>query len=160
METSKFNLWRASFSFCFIDGFLDEAEEQWISEKLHHLPFTQEQKQLLIQDLKGPPKINEILPLITNPVDRGFLVNNLRVLSRLDKHFSPQEKLKVQQITDAVLGKINLDQLNEIIRLDEMASYHEDEVYKIDNKHSFSEAIIKRLQRVLNPGDHKLPEDE
>lgn len=54
MEDSKFNLWRASFSFCFVDGFIDEVEEKWITEKINTLPFTTRQKKQLIVDLKAP----------------------------------------------------------------------------------------------------------
>jgi hypothetical protein len=158
MEDSKFNLWRASFSFCFVDGFIDEAEEKWITDKITNLPFTTEQKKQLIIDLKAPPKISELLPLIKSPADRGFLVNNIRILAKLDKNLSPAEEEKIKIVTNAVLSKINLAEQNEIIRLDELASYHEDEVFKIDNKHSLIEAIVKNLQKSLNPGDYKFPD--
>ncbi len=160
MQDSKFNLWRASFSFCFVDGFIDEAEEKWITEKINTLPFTTQQKKQLIIDLKAPPKVAELLPLINNAVDRGFLVNNIRILAKLDKTLSPEEEEKIKIISNAVLSKINLAEQNEIIKQDEIASYHEDEVYKVHNKHSTVEAIIKNLQKALNPGDYKFPDKD
>lgn len=91
MEDSKFNLWRATFSFCFVDGFLSPQESEYLEEKMNALPFSADQKRILMSDLKSPPDIESILPLITKPADRGFLINNIRLLSRID-NLSPSEK--------------------------------------------------------------------
>ena len=66
----------------------------------------------------------------------------------------------INPATEEILAKIDLVQLNQVIQDDEHASYHEDEVYKIDNKHSYTEAILKRLSRFINRGDYKYPEEE
>jgi hypothetical protein len=160
MDKNKFNLWRASFSFCFVDGFLSPEEKSWIENKMNHLPFTPDQKSMLLNDLVNPPNISALLPQITSPVDRGFLVNNIRMLEKIDKDLNPSEKAKIEQVTKEILAKIDLVQLNQVIQDDEHASYHEDEVYKIDNKHSYTEAIVKRLSRIMNRGDYKYPEEE
>ena len=55
------------------------------------------------------------------------------------------------------MKKIDITNLNNLIAEDERASYHEDEVYKVDNKHSFVEKLFKGLQKTLNPGDYKYP---
>lgn len=157
MDSSRFNLWRASFSFCFIDGFLSPEEENWIDEKIKLLPFTNDQKKILIGDLKNAPNLKELLPLITRPADRGFLANNLRVLAKLDNQLSIQEKEKIDQIINAILAGINLNDLKKQVQDDEIQSYHEDEVYQVYNKHSYSERIIKSLMKTLNPGDYVDP---
>jgi hypothetical protein len=160
MEDSKFNLWRACFSFCFIDGFLNEEEELWIETKLDSLAFTQDQLRILIQDLKSPPAIDQLLPLITKPSDRGFLVNHIRQVAHLDKDVSKAEKEKIDSVLKLILSKVDLKELNLAVATDETASYHEDEVYKVHNKHSFVEALIKDLSKKINPGDYKFPKDE
>jgi hypothetical protein len=160
MDKNKFNLWRASFSFCFVDGFLSSEEKSWIETKMNDLPLTPAQKSMLMNDLLNPPNISALLPQITNPVDRGFLVNNIRMLAKIDQDLNASEKAKIEQVTKEILAKIDLVQLNQVIQDDEHASYHEDEVYKIDNKHSYTEAILKRLSRFINRGDYKYPEEE
>lgn len=160
MDQSKFNLWRACFSFCFVDGFLDPKEEQWIKEKLTSLPFSQDQKQTLMSDLKNPPDVEKLLPLITKPADRGFLVNHMRLLSKIDSELSAPEKAKIDSVNKAVLSKIDLVGLDKQIEADEKASYHEDEVYKVNNKSSFVEHVVKGLLKVLNPGDYKFPDKD
>jgi hypothetical protein len=157
MEESKFNLWRACFSFCFVDGFLAPKEHEWIESKISALAFSGDQLKVLIQDLKSPPAIEKLLPLITKPADRGFLVNHIRVLAKLDSDISVDEKQKIQTVLNAITSKLDMKALNDVIALDEKASYHEDEVYKVHNKHSFVESLVMGLMKKINPGDYKLP---
>ena len=158
MDDSKFNLWRATFSFCFVDGFLSQEEQAHIEEKLGLLKFDEHQKSILMKDLRSPPDFSSLIPLITKPADKSFLINHIRVLAKIDDTLSVEEKAKIEEVKNAVLSKLNLPELNKIIADDEKASYHEDEVYKVDNKHSYAEAVIKSLQKALNPGDYKYPE--
>ena len=159
MDDSKFNLWRATFSFCFVDGFLSKEEQSHIEEKLSILKFDEAQKSILMKDLRSPPDFSSILPLITNPTDKSFLINHIRVLAKIDDNLSSEEKKKIEEVKTAVLSKLNMQQLNRTIADDEKASYHEDEVYKIDNKSSYTEAVIKSLLKALNPGDYKFPKN-
>ena len=158
MDDSKFNLWRACFSFCFVDGFLALEEQKWIESKLATLTFSDVQKKILINDLKSAPDIENLLPLITKPADRGFLINHIRILSTLDSELSSSEKAKIDEMHKTVMSKIELKVMNDIIAADEKASYHEDEVYKVHNKHSYVEKMVMDLMKLLNPGDYKFPE--
>ncbi len=158
MDESKFNLWRACFSFCFIDGFLTAEEEAWIYSKIDSLKFSDNQLTTLKRDLKNPPDIDNILPLITKPADRGFLINHIRILSKIDNEVSQEEKVEIERIYNLLMLKVNLPQLSSLIAEDEKASYHEDEVYKVNNKHSFIEKLLRGLQKIMNPGDYKFPE--
>jgi hypothetical protein len=160
MDDSKFNLWRASFSFCFVDGFLAPEEHDFIETKIKNLHLSDSQKIILMNDLISPPNFSSILPLITKPADRGFIVNHVRMLAQIDGAFSPEEKAKVENVKEMILAKLDMAGLDSIIAADEKASYHEDEVYKVDNKHSYVEKVVKGLKKLLNPGDYKFPEDE
>ena len=112
-----------------------------------------------MNDLRSPPDFTSLLPLITKPADRSFLINHMRVLAKIDDNLSIEEKAKIEEVKTAVLSQLNFKELNQRIADDEKASYHEDEVYKVDNKHSYAEAVIKNLQKALNPGDYKKPKE-
>lgn len=157
MDSSKFNVWRACFAFCQIDKELAQEERKWIEEKSNTLNFTNEQRTILLGDLNSPPEIHSILPLITKPSDRAFLVDQMRFLSRIDGTFSPEEKKKIEEIRSIVLSKVNLAAAEAQVAADELASYHEDEVYKVNNKHSFFERLHRFAHKTINPGDYKLP---
>lgn len=158
MDSSKFNLWRACFAFCQVDLELARKEKEWIQNKLTNLEFTQDQMATLQSDIKSPPDITTILPLITKPSDRAFLVDQMRVLAHIDGSFSQQERLKIEEIKNLVLSKVNLTELEQKIADDERASYHEDEVYKSYNKDSIFESLHRYLQKTINPGDYKFPD--
>jgi hypothetical protein len=160
MDSSKFHLWRACFSFCQVDNKLAVKEKQWLEQKAESLKFTSEQKEQLFKELQHPSELSEILPLITRPSDRAFLVDQMRVLAHIDGELSDIEKNKIQEIRKLVLARVNLTDLENKIALDEMASYHEDEVYKVNNKDSFFERLHRYAQKVVNPGDYKLPSKE
>lgn len=138
MDESKFNLWRATFSFCFVDGFLDAKEEVWIADKLKTLPFTKEQASTLLNDFKAPPAIERLLPLITKPADRGFLLNHMRLIARIDNALSPEEKDKIHSVQKAVMSKIDVQSLHEEIATN----------IKIHDKKSYLESIIEELIKV------------
>jgi hypothetical protein len=159
MDNSKFHLWRACFVFCSIDGVIEEVEKKWIKEKKLKLNFTPEQRIIISNDETHAPKISDLIPLITKKSDLGFLVSQMRVLASLDGYFHPEEEAKYKKIKEVVLGNIDLVALNEIIKEDERESYHEDEVYKVYNEDSIFEKSLRKIQKVLNPGDYKFPSE-
>jgi hypothetical protein len=160
MDSSKFYLWRACFSFFSVDGLLAEKEKKWIEEKYNFLKFTEEQKVTLLNDFKAPPKIEDLLPNISKPSDRAFLLDQMRVISHIDGLFSPEEKRKIDEVKNYIFSKINLDEVKAKVAEDELSSYHEDEVYKVHNKDSYFENLHRKIQRIMNPGDYKFPQDK
>ena len=104
-------MWRASFAFCHVDSTLSAEEKEWIELKLKSLPFTKEEQEVVRADIKNPPNVEALFLEITNPVDKGFLVNEMRKLAHLDDNFSQSEKEKIQKIQNAVMSKINLAEL-------------------------------------------------
>ncbi len=157
MDSSKFNLWRACCSFCQLDSKLAEQEKKWLEGKAESLKLSAEEKRILLNDISNPPDLTAILPLITRPSDRAFLVDQMRVLAFIDGDLSPVEKAKIDEVKALVLSKINLTELEQKIADDEMSSYHEDEVYKVDNESSLFERLHRYAQKMMNPGDYKLP---
>lgn len=140
MESSKFNMWRALFAFCQIDNSLAEQELKWIEEKSSRLPFTPEQLKTLIQDLKFPPEMISVLKNVTKPSDRSFLVDQMRVLSKIDGNLSMQEKVKIEEFKKIILSNVDLKGLEERIKTD-------DESYKVFSKDSFMEKMHRDIEK-------------
>jgi hypothetical protein len=146
MEESKFNVWRACFSFCFVDGFVDSHERKWIDERLATLPLSPLQKQTLMNDLKDPPKVSALLPLITKPSDRSFLVDQIRYLAHIDNDLSELEKAKILKVKNEVMGSINVKSLEEIISEEDKT----EEEFVVHNKHSYIERALKGLMKTVS----------
>mgnify|MGYP000070699345 CR=1 FL=1 len=158
ISESKFNMWRASFSVVWIDGVLSDQEVDWINKKLSSLSFNQQQREIIQKDLEAQTPFNEIVPLVTHKPDRAFLAHQMRVISHLDG-LDEIEKKAISNWKDAILKNIDLKKLEDEIAKDEMASYHEDEVFRVYNKSSVLERVHKAVAKIMNAGDYKLPKN-
>lgn len=156
---SKFNMWRACIGVIWIDGKLADEEERWISEKIRNLKFTPEQKEILLGDLKNNINFEEVFLKISDKRDKAFLAHQMRVIGHLDKDFSTNEKNLFEQWNKFVLGQVDLEGLETLIGELERESYHEDEVYKVDNKGSVFEKAHMSFMKLYNKGDYKFPKD-
>lgn len=157
---SKFNMWRGCIGVIWIDGKVDEKEQEWMKEKLNSLPFTPEQKVVLEQDLANGVRLESVLPQITDRKDRAFLAHQVRVIGHLDGEYSSDEKEFYEKWNKIILDGVDLDFFNALIEADEKASYHEDEVYKVANKTSIFENVHRSAQKIMNPGDYKYPQND
>ena len=157
---SKFNMWRACIGAMWIDGNLDPREEKWITEKIENLKFTDEQREILRNDLKGKINFEEVLSKITDKKDRAFLAHQMRVIGHLDDVFSSKERELYEKWNKLVLGAVDLGELEGLVAIMERESYSESEVYKEDNRHSVFEKTHRAIQKLVNPGDYKFPKDE
>lgn len=149
MDDSKFNLWRATFSFCFVDGFLSPEESTYIEEKLKTLPFSPKEKEILMSDLKSPPEVEKLLPLITRPADRGFLINNVRLLSKVDG-LTDFEKEKIQILQERVISKLNFDAVDVVTGEGEISSSQDDFKTHSYSKNLYSDQLIETLSKLSN----------
>lgn len=152
MDTNKFNLWRACFSFCFVDGFLSPDEEKWIGEKLKVLKLTDEQRQTLMNDLHNPPAVRELLPLITSKTDRACLLDNMRVISKLDKQLTPAEKQKIDKVRADVMAAVNVSSLSEVV--DEIGDAHRARQAAEWTKRRVAEHIFDKIIDAIDVTEH------
>lgn len=155
---SKFHMWRGCIAAVWIDGVLAEEELNWVMNKIETLRFTEEQKIILLSDLKGNINFKEIVSKISDKRDMAFLAYQIKLIGHMDKDFSENEAKLYKSWNEIVLGGVDLEAMEEIIAADEKASYHENEVYKVDNKGSIFEGVLRGAQKILNEGDYKYPE--
>ena len=167
MNDDKFQLWRLALSCIHIDGKVTEQERVWFDQKISDLKknsilsFSSEQINELKQSLSKP--LNDFekeFDKISKPSDRAFLLHTLRVISHLDKDFSSEERALYTQLEQKVLKGVDVEAVEKITAEMEEQSYHEDEVYSIDNKSSRLEAALMKSLRVLNRGTHKYPKGD
>lgn len=157
MTESKFSMWRACIAALWLDGKISSEELKWAKEKIGLLPFTNEQKIIIENDLTHSFDFAEACGRVSDKVDRAFLLHMLRVLGHIDKDFSTKEKEAYSALEKVILSKIDLKEIATQIEKMELDSYHEDKVYKNHNKNSMFENIVNALLRFSNPGDYKFP---
>lgn len=160
MNNDKFNLWRAIFSLVHLDSKVSSEEDNWLKEKLNNLKLTDEQKEILTQDIKDKKSVDNFVDLITHKPDRAFLLHQVRVISNLDKDYSKEEKEYFKKLEADILSNLDLEPLVQKLNIAEKEFYREDNVYSVDNKGSFFESAFMGLLRFLNPGDYKYPDKD
>jgi hypothetical protein len=158
LTESKFNMWRACIAILVIDNKLDSKEKDWFEAKLKHIPFNDEQLSRLHNDLVDKVSFLEIIPAITDKRDRAFLLHQIRVLGHIDGRFDESERSAFKNLEKIIIEKLDVEGIRAEIEALEVSSYHEDEVYKVDNEHSAVEGLYKSFLKFLNPGDYKFPE--
>ena len=90
-------------------------------EKINTLKFSQDQIKILKGDMKAPPEIMPLLSKITSPVDRGFLVNQVRQIAHLDSNLSLVEREWIDILKNLVLSKLGMESLvDEVSRVGTM----------------------------------------
>jgi hypothetical protein len=156
-DDSKFNMWRAIFSAIFLDQNVTAEELAWVRSRMESLPFSSDQKQTIEKDINSNPDMHHLFSVIEDKRDRAFVLSQLRVIAHLDGHFSEVEKSAFKKIESLVLKELDLGNLENEISEMEKSSYHEDEVYKVENKDSIFEHMINSFLKFVNPGEHKDP---
>ena len=157
MSVSKFNMWRSCVAVVHLDNKVTTEERKWIEEKIQKLPLTNEQRLALKSDLETPMNFEEAITKITDKKDLAFLLNTLRVIGYLDKVFSELERQSFNKLESLVLKGLDLKAIAAEVEAIEIASYHEDEVYRNTNRASLFENIFHSFMKFINPGDYKFP---
>lgn len=112
-DESKFNVWRACIGVIWSDGKVDPQERSWIEDRIEKLLFTPEQKQTLKSDLETNIDFKAVVDKISRPADRAFLVHQIRVISHMDGHQSPEEQKLLKTWSDYVLNKVDASALEQ-----------------------------------------------
>lgn len=157
IDDSKFSMWRACIGVIYLDKKVTKEEKKWAEEKFEALNFSEEQKAILVNDLANGVAIESLHDKITDKRDMAFLLHMMRVISNLDNNFSSEEKAAYQKLENSIMKKIDVQKITNEVKAIEVASYHEDEVYRNNNPASFLEGLFNAFRKYLNPGDYKLP---
>ncbi|MEE2671349.1 MAG: DUF533 domain-containing protein [Bdellovibrionota bacterium] len=112
-DESKFNVWRACIGVIWSDGKVDPQERSWIEDRINKLLFTPEQKEILKSDLETNIDFKAVVDKISRPADRAFLVHQIRVISHMDGHQSPEEQKLLKTWSDYVLNKVDASALEQ-----------------------------------------------
>jgi hypothetical protein len=157
LTESKFAMWRACMGVVHLDGKVTPEEQKWAKDKMDFIPFSDEQKNILLGDLQGGLELSNVISQVTDRKDKIFLLHMVRTIGHLDGDFSSSEKKAFQKLEEVILANLDLGAIESEIAAMEKESYHEDNVYKQTNEHSLLEKMYLGAQKYSNPGDYKLP---
>lgn len=107
MTQSQLAMWRAFIALSWVDGDQCEIERASIRETVLKLKAPEVQKTELLADLDRDHKIDEFLPLITNPKDKAWLLYMARILFFVDGDFSDREQELLRKLEDLHMSRVD-----------------------------------------------------
>ncbi|MBT3236200.1 MAG: hypothetical protein HN353_09650 [Bdellovibrionales bacterium] len=164
VSQEKFKLWRLALATIHVDGKVTAEEEEWFNTSISKLEinkilnFSTQQIEDLRESLHTlANKFIEEFRSIKKPSDRSILLHIIKIACYTDDEFSPEERELYRELEIACHENIDIEAVKRQTYAMEIESYHEDEVYKVNNPNSVFERVFMSILKLLNPGDYKFP---
>lgn len=131
---SRFHMWRTVVALAHADGVVVPEEEAFVENYISALPFTDEQRAALREDLRTPQNAYEMFEQISERSDQAEFFQFARMLIWCDGDLDRQEDqifkhLQKEQMRD--VGIDNMQRLAEETRdLERIRRMREDEVFE------------------------------
>jgi hypothetical protein len=164
VNNEKFKLWKLALASIHLDGKVTSEEEEWFKqsiaklEKNQILNFTVDQIKQLQASLHTPAdQFVAEFKEIKKPSDRSILLHIIKIVCHTDSEFAPAEQTIYDKLVEACHANVDIESVKKKTLDMEIKSYHEDEVYKVNNPDSIFEQAFMNILKILNPGDYKFP---
>ncbi|MCB1721440.1 MAG: TerB family tellurite resistance protein [Rhodospirillales bacterium] len=116
VSESRFYMWRAVFALAHIDRVVTDEEKALAGRYLESVPFSEEQKAVLRQDLIDAQDIEEMFEQIDDPADQSEFFGFARLMVWCDGDFDQQEEEIFDRIKGIQMERINPEALREMVQ--------------------------------------------
>ncbi len=115
---SEFYMWRSLFALVHVDYRVTDEEVRFMAEALEDVPFSNEQRAVLEEDIKTPQDVVEMFSSISEPRDQAKFFNFAREIVWVDGDYGSEEQevmLKLKEIhlknavVDDLIGFVDLE---------------------------------------------------
>jgi hypothetical protein len=100
---SEFYMWRAVLAFAFADNLLSLSDQDILSKHMRSLPFSLRQRQILRNDFKTPPNVEQMYKRIIDAEHRKRFCSLARSIAWSDGDMDKQEEIILGRV--GCLGK-------------------------------------------------------
>ena len=108
---SQFNMWRTLFALAHADHKVTEEELRFMTEAMEDIPFSEEQHDVLREDIKTPQDIVEMFGHISETKDQAAFFRFARDLVWIDGEYGAEEQDVMLQLKRLHLKNVNVDEL-------------------------------------------------
>lgn len=120
ISESRFYMWRAVFALAHADGKVTEEERNFVDNYLLHVPFSEEQRAIILHDIEEPQETGEMLTHVSDPEDQGTFFQFAQMMAQADGEYDHWEQSAVQNHLGEQMRKFNLGRMEETLRLQVM----------------------------------------
>ena len=117
LNESRFNMWRAVFAMAHTDHVVTQEEKDFMRNYLLNVPFSDEQRDVLQDDIENPQHIEEMFDRISSPEDRGEFFQFARMLCWCDGDFHAQEEEIKTRLNDLQMKHLDMVKLEKELAL-------------------------------------------
>lgn len=109
-------MWRAVFAMAHVDGRVSEEEIAFADGYLERAAFSDEQKEILRDDMRAAKNVGDMLAIVSDPADQADFFQFSQMLAWADGDYSAQEKVLVERMAGAQMDQFSGADVAENIR--------------------------------------------
>ncbi|MCD8496607.1 MAG: TerB family tellurite resistance protein [Alphaproteobacteria bacterium] len=122
LSDSRFYMWRAVFAIAHTDGRVSPEEIEFARNYIQNVPFTAEQKDILLNDLHESQDVKDMLAHVDDLVDQADFFQFATMLGWSDSDYNAAEQKVINRLNDAQMARFNKDDIARRIRESRKAS--------------------------------------
>jgi uncharacterized membrane protein YebE (DUF533 family) len=111
LTDSRFNMWRAVFAIAHTDGRVSPEEIAFAKTYLQTVPFSPEQKDVLLNDLQEPQEVKAMLEGVSDLVDQADFFQFATMLGWSDSDYNAAEQKLISRLSEAQMARFNKDDI-------------------------------------------------
>jgi len=134
-------MWRTLFALAHADHVVSEEEVRFMAEALEDVPFSDEQKATLTEDISKAQNIEFMFAGITEPLDQAEFFNHARELCHIDGDYGLEEQQIMLKLEEMHLKTTNADSLVGNVRL-EFEDENSSQSYDSANQELFEKTVF------------------
>lgn len=113
---SRFFMWRAVVAMAHADKIIEPAEVEAVEQYLSVIPFSDEQKRILREDLEQGKDVSKMFDLVTDTKDRVDFFQFARMIVWSDGDLDAQEKRILEKLEKKQAESLDHKNLKEMVR--------------------------------------------
>ncbi|MCD8562808.1 MAG: TerB family tellurite resistance protein [Alphaproteobacteria bacterium] len=109
-------MWRAVFAIAHTDGRVSPEEIDFAQNYLKNAPFSSEQKEILLTDLRDPQDVKAMLAGVPDLADQADFFQFATMLGWSDSDYNEAERKVIGRLSEAQMARFNKDDIARKIR--------------------------------------------
>lgn len=118
LTDSQFYMWRTVFALAHVDNVVTNEEIRFMVEALEDVPFSEQQRRTLTDDIAEPQNVERMFDQITDVVDQLAFFDFARKISWVDGDFGQEERDVILNLKEKYVQNIDLDKLVGAVNLE------------------------------------------
>ena len=114
---SRYTMFRCMLAIAHADGIMNDAEIGYFEGFMNRVPFTDEQRDQLEEDMVKAQDVFDLFREINDPEYRSQVLYFCRIMAYKDGVLHPTEKELLEKLHIETASGLDMDQINEQVRL-------------------------------------------